>query len=82
MLSSLLGVWAAWLGDRDESSRLFEEGFAKFQFEPFAVTNEYRLDKFPEQVQAGTMFANLGGFLTGLLYGLTGLCINADEPEN
>jgi trehalose/maltose hydrolase-like predicted phosphorylase len=82
MLSSMLGVWAAWLGDRDEASRLFEEGYAKFQFEPFAMTNEYRLDKFPEQVQAGPMFANLGGFLTGVLYGLTGLRLGAGDPNS
>jgi hypothetical protein len=82
MLSSLLGVWAAWLGEREESSRLFEEGYAKFQFDPFSMTNEYRLDKFPEQPQAGPMFANLGGFLTGLLYGLTGLQPGTGEPES
>jgi hypothetical protein len=81
MLSSMLGVWAAWSGDRERSSELFDEGYSKFQFEPFAMTNEYRLDKFPEQVQAGPMFANLGGFLTGLLYGLTGLRLTAGAPE-
>jgi hypothetical protein len=35
--------------------------------------SEYRPDRFPEQPQAGPFFANIGGFLTSLLFGFTGL---------
>jgi hypothetical protein len=36
---------------------------------------------FPEQEIAGPFTANLGGFLTACLYGLTGIAQNAGEPE-
>jgi protein-glucosylgalactosylhydroxylysine glucosidase len=38
MLSAPLGAWAARLGDRALSSRLFEQGYAEFVDEPFRVT--------------------------------------------
>ena len=43
-------------------------------------TLEYRPDRFPEQPPAGPFFANIGGFLTGLLFGFTGMCIGPGEP--
>ena len=82
MLSALYGVWAARLGDRARSARLFEEGYAAFVSDRFLNTHEYREDRFPEQPVAGPFFANLGGFLLGCLYGLPGLRIGPGAPES
>ena len=80
MLSALYGVWAAWLGDRERSLRLFEEGYAQFVTGRFAQTLEYRPDRFPDQPLAGPFFANLAGFLLGCLCGLPGLRPDAGDP--
>jgi hypothetical protein len=80
MLSSLYGVWAAWLGDRQRSLDLFEDGYGRFVQDRFFQTYEYRPDRFPEQPRAGPFFANLSGFLLGLLYGLPGLHLGPGSP--
>jgi protein-glucosylgalactosylhydroxylysine glucosidase len=82
MLSSLYGVWAAWIGDRSLSARLLDEGYARFSWGHFSQVLEYRPDKFPDQPPAGPFFANLGGFLMSCLYGLPGLRLGAGEPES
>jgi hypothetical protein len=82
MLSALYGVWAAWLGERDRALELFEEGYARFVDDRFLQTYEYRPDKFPEQPRAGPFFANLSGFLLGLLYGLPGLHLGPGDPAS
>jgi hypothetical protein len=81
MLSALLGAWAARSGDRAESTRLFDEGYAKFCTPRFNVMHEYRRDRFPEQPVSGPFLANAAGFLLSLLYGLTGISVGDDEPE-
>jgi trehalose/maltose hydrolase-like predicted phosphorylase len=81
MLSALLGVYAARLGDRERSLELFERGYADFVVQPFSITTEYARDVFPQQPVAGPFYANLGGFLTSCLYGLAGLRIADGEPE-
>ena len=73
MLSALYGVWASYAGDRRRSLQLLEDGYGKFCVGRFMQTLEYRSDKFPEQPRAGPFFANLGGFLQGLLLGFTRL---------
>lgn len=73
MLSALYGVWAACSGDRVLSAKLMEDGYARFCTGRFLQTLEYRPDKFPEQPEAGPFFANLAGFLMGLLLGFPGL---------
>jgi protein-glucosylgalactosylhydroxylysine glucosidase len=80
MLSAPMGAWAALLGDRALSSRLFEEGYADFIDEPFRVTNEFAL-RIADQYRAGPLVANVGGFLTSLLYGLTGLTPGPDALD-
>jgi hypothetical protein len=80
MLSALYGAWAAQIGDRAASARLFDEGYAQFVSPRFSNTHEYRSDKFPDQPVAGPFTANLGAFLTAILYGLTGLRLTAGEP--
>lgn len=82
MLSALLGVYAARLGERERALELFERGYADFVIEPFALTTEYAPAVFPEQPIAGPFTANLGGFLTSCLYGLTGVRIGPGEPES
>ena len=81
MLSALYGAWAAQAGDRVQAIRLFDEGYAKFVSPRFMNTHEYRQDRFPEQPVAGPFTANIGAFLTSLLYGLTGLRIDGDDPS-
>ena len=73
MLSALYGAWACRAGDRGLALRLLEEGYAQFCAGRFRQTLEYRPDRFPEQPRAGPFFANIGGFLTTLLFGFTGL---------
>ena len=73
MLSALYGAWAARTGDRRLALKLLDEGYAQFCKGRFLQTLEYRADRFPDQPEAGPFFANIGGFLTGLLFGFTGL---------
>jgi hypothetical protein len=80
MLSALYGVWAAWLGDRRRSLDLFDAGYGQFVEDRFLQTYEYRPDRWPEQPKAGPFFANMGGFLVGLLYGLPGLRLGTGDP--
>jgi protein-glucosylgalactosylhydroxylysine glucosidase len=82
MLSPLLGVYAARLGDRERAAELFERGYAQFILEPFHQTAEYHPDVFPEQPQAAPMFANIGGFLMSCLYGLPGLRLGPGDPQS
>jgi hypothetical protein len=80
MLSALYGTWAARIGDRELSARLFEEGYARFVSDRFLNTHEYRPDKFPDQPVAGPFTANFGAFLTSLLFGLTRLELTPESP--
>jgi trehalose/maltose hydrolase-like predicted phosphorylase len=80
MLSALLGVYAARLGERDRALELYERGFAEFVAQPHFVVTEYSPSVYPDQPRAGPFIANLGGFLTGCLYGLTGMTLRAGDP--
>ena len=62
--------------------KLLDDGYGKFCVGRFLQTLEYRPDRFPEQPQAGPFCANIGGFLTGLLYGFTGLRSGPGEPAS
>jgi len=81
MLSALYGVWAAWTNDRELSARLLEDGYGRFTAGRFSQILEYRPDRFPEQPPAGPFFANLAGFLCGLVYGFPGLQPSGEAPE-
>jgi hypothetical protein len=61
---------------------MLDEGYGQFIFGRFTQTLEYRRDKFPEQPVAGPFFANLGGFLMGLLFGFTGIDPNSGRVED
>jgi trehalose/maltose hydrolase-like predicted phosphorylase len=80
MLSALTGVYAARLGERDRALELYERGFAEFVAQPHNVVTEYSPSVYPEQPAAGPFIANIGGFLTGCLYGLTGMTLRDGDP--
>jgi trehalose/maltose hydrolase-like predicted phosphorylase len=80
MLSALYGAWAARAGDRALALKLLEDGYAGFAKDRFTQILEYRPDRFPEQPMAGPFFANMGGFLSGLLFGLPRLRPNDGDP--
>jgi hypothetical protein len=81
MLSALYGVWAAYSGDREGAAKMMQDGYGRFCVDRFLQTLEYREDVFPEQPRAGPFFANLGGFLYGLLLGFPGLRAGPDSPS-
>jgi trehalose/maltose hydrolase-like predicted phosphorylase len=81
MLSSLLGTYAARIGDRGEALKWFERGYADFIEDPFTETNEFSRKRFPDKPRTGPFMANLGGFLMSCLYGLTGLELSSAEPS-
>jgi trehalose/maltose hydrolase-like predicted phosphorylase len=81
MLSALYGVWAARTGDRKGALKLLQEGYADFAHGRFSQILEYRRDRFPEQPMAGPFFANMGGFLAGLLFGFPRLEVSSASPD-
>lgn len=81
MLSPLYGVWAAWRGDRRLALRLYEEGYAELVAGRFLQTLEQSPTRYPEKPRSGPFFANLGGFLMGLVYGLPGIRLGAGDPQ-
>lgn len=81
MLSALYGVWAARSGNRKLSLDLLERGYGDFCAERFMQTLEYRKDVFPEQPAAGPFFANIGGFLLGLILGFPGIQPGPEDPQ-
>jgi hypothetical protein len=80
MLSSMLGVYGARLGDRAAALDLFEKGYGQFVIDPYTITLEYSPTAFPDHPRAGPFTANLGGFLTSCLYGLTGMQLSSGDP--
>jgi hypothetical protein len=81
MLSALYGVWAARAGNRKAALKLLEDGYAAFAHDRFTQILEYRRECFPEQPIAGPFFANMGGFLAGLLTGFPHLDVAAGDPQ-
>jgi hypothetical protein len=81
MLSPLYGVWACWAGDRRLALRLLEQGYADLVGGRFLQTLEVAPAVFPDKPRAGPFFANLGGFLMGLVYGLPGIRLGAGDPQ-
>ncbi|MBA2382204.1 MAG: glycoside hydrolase family 65 protein [Chloroflexi bacterium] len=80
MLSALLPVYAARAGEPALAGRLLERGYGDFINEPFLEPDEYPRSR-DDRPRASPMFANLSGYLTGLLYGFTGLRPSSGEPE-
>jgi protein-glucosylgalactosylhydroxylysine glucosidase len=82
MLSSMLGVYAARTGDRAAALDMFERGYADFVVEPYTITAEYSPSVYPDQPIAGPFAANMGGFLSACLYGLTGIHLKPGPPAS
>jgi hypothetical protein len=82
MLSPLYGTWAAWAGDRALSARLLDEGYAQMIGERYLQTLELHPGKNPDKPKSGPFFANLAGFLSGLLYGLPGIRLGPEDPAH
>jgi hypothetical protein len=82
MLSALYGVWAAWRGDRRLALRMYEEGYAALVGGRFLQTFEYLPTMFPDKPRAGPFFANLGGFLMGLMFGLPAIRLGPGDPKS
>jgi hypothetical protein len=59
---------------------LLESGYGDFINEPFLEPDEYPRSR-KDRPRASPMFANLSGYLTGLLYGFTGLRLGPGDPE-
>jgi trehalose/maltose hydrolase-like predicted phosphorylase len=81
MLSALLGVFAARTGKRERALELFERGYGDFVLDPFRITDEYSPRAFPDEERAGPFAANLGGFLSACLYGLSGVQLGPGDPD-
>ena len=80
MLSPLLGVHAAWLGDRRRAADLLEKGYAEFINAPFTETDEFSRTRHPDRPRVGPFQANLGGLLSACLFGFPGIRIGAGDP--
>ncbi len=81
MLSALLPVYAARAGQPALARQLLETGYGEFINDPFLEPDEYPRSR-KDRPRASPMFANLSGYLTGLLYGFTGLRPSAGEPDS
>jgi trehalose/maltose hydrolase-like predicted phosphorylase len=80
MLSAFLPYYAARAGMSGKAAELLEAGYGDFINEPFHETDEFS-ETAPDRPRTGPMFANIGGFLTTLLYGYPGLRLGPDGPE-
>ena len=80
MLSAFLPYYATRAGLPEQAAELLETGYGNFINEPFLETDEFSKTA-PEMPRNGPMFANIGGFLTTLLYGYPGLRLTAGEPD-
>jgi hypothetical protein len=80
MLSSFLPYYAARSGRPDEAFDLLEPSYGQFVEDPFLETDEFPNSQ-PDKPRAGPMFANIGGYLTTLLYGYPGLRLGAGAPD-
>lgn len=82
MLSAFYGTWACWAGDRRLALRLLDEGYAQLATGRFLQVLEQRPDVEPDKARAGPFFANMGAYLSGLLYGMPGIRIGPGEPAS
>lgn len=84
MFSALFGTWAARGGERDLALRFFERGIRTHLVEPYLQFNEVASivgESFLGPSTDQTVFlTNPAGFLMSLMYGLTGLQLDAGEP--
>jgi hypothetical protein len=81
MLSGFLSLYAARAGLPSLAADLLETGYGNFVDPPFNEIDEYtKLRR--DLPRASPMFANIGAFLTSLLYGYPGLRLSAGAPAS
>ncbi|WP_325420456.1 hypothetical protein [Sphingobium sp.] len=80
MLPAFYPTWAAMAGKRDLALALFDEGYGDYHSKRFLQCLEYRPDHPDSEVPAGPFLANIGGMLTGLLFGMTGIRMTEEDP--
>jgi hypothetical protein len=80
MLSALLPVFAARAGEAVVAAELLERGYGDFINDPFLEPDEYPRAR-TDRPRASPMFANLSGYLTGVLFGMTGIKLGYGPPE-
>ena len=71
MFSALMPAFASRLGDRRAARRLLERGYGAFAQPPYSEIDEFPISQ--DRPRASPMFANMGGYLLGLLYGYPNL---------
>ena len=79
MLSVLLPVFAARLGDRARARDLLERGYGDFIDPPRNEPDEFSVEA-SDRPRAAPMFAHIGGYLSGLLFGFPGVRMSAGDP--
>jgi len=87
MLSALLGVFAARLGDRKRALQLFEEGIVSHLQDPFMQFTEsaraFEGHGSEYSYTGDTVFlTNPAGFLMSLMFGLPGMQLGRGEPNS
>jgi hypothetical protein len=80
MLSAFLAYYATRAGLPEKATELLETGYGNFINEPYMETDEFSRTA-PDQPRSGPMFANIGGFLTTLIYGYPGIRLGSGAPE-
>jgi len=85
MFSALCGVWAARLGNRRLSRDMFEAGVLCSIQKPFHLFGEAAPGKENDIPWGGSQdtcfLSNLAGFLMSGMYGLTGLQLSDQDPQ-
>lgn len=86
MLSGFVGIFPAWLGDREYSKKLYEIGNLDFFSEPFWAPVEWRLHTEeertdPKQELKAVFVSGRGALLSGLIMGLCKMCPFNGEPN-
>ncbi len=79
MLSGFMGVYPAWVGDRETSLRFYEKANLTFFCEPFHASTEWSIADPADRVEmsrpVSTSFITArGSLLSGLVMGLTKMC--------
>lgn len=82
MLSGFLGIFPAWMGDREMSLRFFTKGVGPFLREPYMTSVEWVARDGSDPDNMPTPFlTGRGALLAGIMLGLTHLNLWKDEEE-
>jgi trehalose/maltose hydrolase-like predicted phosphorylase len=81
MLSGFLAYYATAAGLPELAPELLETGYGNFIDEPFLETDEFSKLR-TDLPRAAPMFANIGAYLTSLIYGYPGLRLGPGDPAS